>query len=124
MTGGAGADYISGGKGKDILYGNAGADSLWGGKGNDTLYGGDGNDTFIFYAGEGNDVIADYVAGDMLQIMNRRGTAYVDVKKATFKNDTLTLKVTGGGKVALNDVSSTTSITINEKTKTVSDWVG
>ncbi len=59
----------------------------------------------------------------MFQIMNKRGTSYVDVKKATFKNDALTLNVTGGGKVILSSVESTTSININGENKTVSDLI-
>ncbi len=123
ITGDDSANSIIGGTGKDSLIGGAGNDTLWGGKKNDTLYGGAGDDTFIFRAGDGNDVIADYTSGDILQIMNKRGTASADFKKATFKGDTLTLNITGGGKVILSSVESTTSININGENKTVSDWI-
>ena len=111
------------GKGKDNLNGGAGNDSLWGGKGNDTLYGGDGDDTFIFRAGDGKDVIANYAAGDMLQILRKNNDDYADIKKAEFKNDTLTLSVKGGGKVSVSGVNASTSININETSKSVSNWI-
>ena len=120
ITGTDAANSLIGGKGKDNLNGGAGDDTLWGGKGNDTLIGGAGNDTFIYQAGQGKDVIADYGQGDLLQILNKRGDAG-DFKKATFKNDTLTLGIQGGGKVLLSGVSSDTSININGNSKTVSE---
>ena len=120
LIGGSGNDYILGGKGKDILRGGAGADSLWGGKGNDTLYGGDDDDTFVFYAGEGNDVIADYASGDMLQIMNKKGTGYADFKKATFKDETLTLNINGGGKLILSGVNGDAFVNINGENNKIS----
>ena len=59
-----GDDEISGGTGNDVLYGDNGNDYLDGEAGNDTLYGDKGNDIFFYASGEGNDVIADYVAGE------------------------------------------------------------
>lgn len=94
-----------------------------GGKGKDSLLGGAGDDTFIFRAGDGKDVIADYEAGDMLQIMNKRGTDYAEFKKATFKGDSLTLAITGGGQVILNGVDGSTAININGTNQTVSDLI-
>ena len=120
ITGDDSANSLIGGKGKDSLSGGAGDDYLWGGKGNDTLTGGEGNDTFIYQAGGGKDLITDYAAGDLLQILSKKGDAG-DFKKATFKNDTLTLGIQGGGKVLLSGVSSDTSININGNSKTVSE---
>ena len=69
IYGGAGKDIILGGDGNDELYGEAGNDSLnggkgddslWGGAGSDTLTGGEGADVFIYYSGDGNDVITDF----------------------------------------------------------------
>ena len=120
LIGNEGDDTLEGGKGKDILRGGAGADSLWGGKGNDTLYGGDDDDTFVFYAGEGNDVIADYASGDMLQIMNKKGTGYADFKKATFKDETLTLNINGGGKLILSGVNGDAFVNINGENNKIS----
>ncbi len=123
ITGDDSANSITGGRGKDSLIGGAGNDTLWGGAGNDTLIGGAGDDTFIFRAGDGKDVIADYSAGDMLQIMNKRGTGYADFKKATFKGGNLTLNITGGGQVIFSGIDSSTSVNINGTNQTVSDLV-
>ena len=123
LFGDAGNDSLVGGKGKDSLIGGDGEDSLWGGAGNDTLWGGDGDDTFIFHAGEGKDVIADYTEGDLLQILNKNNDKAATFTGA-FADNTLTLSVKGGGKVIVTgeDFSSTTTVTINDESKTVSDW--
>ncbi|TCM07353.1 calcium-binding protein [Sphingomonas sp. PP-CC-3G-468] len=55
------ADPLTGGAGDDILRGNGGDDTIDGGIGNDRLEGGEGNDTFLYAAGDGDDVINDYV---------------------------------------------------------------
>ena len=123
LLGSTGNDTLSGGRGKDILHGGEDSDILWGGKGNDTLWGDDGFDTFIFCAGEGNDVIADYEEGELLQIMNKRGTDYTDIKGATFNDNTLTLAVKGGGKVLVSGVESSTTVNINDTSQTVRDWI-
>jgi Ca2+-binding RTX toxin-like protein len=65
MKGYVGNDTISGGGGDDVLYGMAGNDRLIGGLGNDLLIGGPGNDTFVFRAGFGNDVVADFSPGTL-----------------------------------------------------------
>ena len=115
LNGGDGADTLEGGKGNDILIGGNGNDSLWGGKGNDTLTGGEGYDTFVFRAGEGSDVITDFSEDDMLEILNKKGKGFADYKKATFKNDTLTLAIDGDGKVILKNISDVTAFNINGK---------
>ena len=122
ITGTDSANSLTGGKGKDSLLGGAGNDILWGGKGNDTLWGGAGDDTFIYQAGQGKDLIADYAAGDLLTILNKKGEAG-DFKKATFKNDTLTLGIQGGGKVLVSGVDTSTAININGNSRTVSELV-
>ncbi len=43
----------------DLITGTTGADTLEGGRGNDTLNGGGNSDTYIFNAGDGQDVIED-----------------------------------------------------------------
>lgn len=115
LNGNAADNYLRGGKGKDLIQGGAGNDTLWGGKKSDTLTGGDGDDVFIFQVGDGNDVITDYSSGDMLQILNKKGTGFADYKKATFKDDTLTLAINGGGKVILKNISDVTAFNINGK---------
>lgn len=114
-------NYLIGGAGKNSINGGAGADTLWGGKGNDTLYGGEAADTFLFCAGDGTDIIADYESGDMLRILNRRGDKYSTFKRATFKDGTLTLSIASGGKVLFSNVSDTTVFNINGDSYHVSD---
>ena len=115
------ANSLLGGKGKDSLTGGAGDDSLWGGKGNDTLTGGDGNDTFIYQAGQGNDLITDYAADELLTILDKRGNEGT-FTKATFKDDTLTLAVKGGGKVLVSGIESSTTVNINGTSRTARQW--
>ncbi len=52
-------DTIEGAQGNDSLYGESGGDTLNGGTGSDRLEGSTGNDTYVFAAGDGNDVIYD-----------------------------------------------------------------
>ena len=120
ITGDDSANYLIGGKGKDNLSGGAGDDTLWGGKGNDTFTGGAGNDTFIYQAGTGKDFITDYTAGDLLQILNKKGDTGT-FSKATFKDDTLTLAIQGGGKVILSGVDTSTDFNINGDSYYISD---
>jgi Ca2+-binding RTX toxin-like protein len=63
LYGGAGNDKLEGGAGTDYLDGGDGNDRLDGGVGSDTLRGGAGNDVFVFAKGGGNDLIADFTAG-------------------------------------------------------------
>ena len=53
--GSSGSDVYSTGQGDDVLRGGAG---------DDVLLGGAGNDWFIFEAGDGNDVIEDFIVGE------------------------------------------------------------
>ena len=63
MNGGGGTDTLLGGEGRDILIGGGSHDYFEGGTGNDVLYGDGGADTFVFSAGDGNDVIKDFGFG-------------------------------------------------------------
>ena len=117
LIGNAEGNSLIGGKGKDSLNGGAGNDTLWGGKGNDVLWGGDGADTFVFRAGEGNDVINNYnfEDGDLLRILDKRGREISNnaIKKATFKGEDLTLSIKGGGKLILAGVGTSATINVN-----------
>lgn len=147
LYGGFGNDYLAGGKnndtlwgsyGNDKLYGDAGSDILYGGfdddyleggknndtlrggYGDDTLNGGAGNDVFVYMTGEGTDHIIDFSGNDMLKILNRYGEEGGTFSKATFSNNTLTLAISGGGKVIFDGVSAGQSININGKIRTIS----
>ena len=120
LAGDDSANYLVGGKGKDCLTGGAGNDTLWGGKGKDSLFGGEGDDVFIFQAGNGTDTILDYASGELLTILNKRGDEG-DFKKATFKDDTLTLAIQGGGKVIFSGVNTSTNFNINGDTYHISN---
>lgn len=120
LNGYSGNDYLNGGKNKDNLWGGYGEDTLNGGAGNDTLYGGSDNDVFIYKPNEGTDHIMDYQSGDMLKILKKNGNEGGTFSKATFSNDTLTLAISGGGKVIFDGVSAGQSININGKIRTIS----
>ena len=60
ITGSNFADYINGGDGVDHLHGRGGNDIIIGGKGNDYLEGGAGDDTYVYFWGDGKDIIKDF----------------------------------------------------------------
>jgi Ca2+-binding RTX toxin-like protein len=66
LGGKGGNDRIYGDDGKDKLFGDDGDDLLRGGKGEDLLTGGKGADIFALAAGEGEDLILDFKAGEDL----------------------------------------------------------
>lgn len=117
---------IVGGSGNDSIVGGDGKDTLSGGKGDDTLKGGKGDDVFIYTAG--NDVINDYATGDKISL----GGAIANTKLSgddvvfTIGKGTLTVKdgankklsmINSKGKAFETLVSSATTLTINNKTK-------
>ena len=59
LWGNDGDDTLYGYDGNDTIYSVEGNDVLIGGKGNDDLRGSQGFDTYIFYTGDGNDVIKE-----------------------------------------------------------------
>lgn len=120
LYGGFGNDYLAGGKNNDTLWGSYGNDKLYGGAGNDTLYGESGDDIFIYKPNEGTDHIMDYQSGDMLKILKKNGNEGGTFSKATFSNDTLTLAISGGGKVIFDGVSAGAQININGQIRTIS----
>jgi hypothetical protein len=77
LSGLGGSDRLEGGDGRDTLRGGGGSDLLNGGTGRDLMYGGAGNDTFAFddrdagdfSNGPASDVIFDFSAGDVLDLM-------------------------------------------------------
>ena len=104
---------IYGGAGADILRGGSGQSTLWGGAGNDTLRGGDGKDIFVYKPNEGTDRIFDYASGDMLKILKSNGKSGGTFTKSKFSDGTLSLTISGGGQILLDDVNTSTNFNIN-----------
>ncbi|MBR4153488.1 MAG: hypothetical protein IKT98_11095 [Selenomonadaceae bacterium] len=87
---------ITGNENANYIIGSKGADTIDGYEGNDTLTGGDGADIFLHYNGDGNDVITDYKAEDIIKIgsdsavkastKNRDVILTVGKEKITVKN--------------------------------------
>ena len=66
--------YIKGNEKASNIIGGAGDDSIEGNTKNDTLKGGAGADTFIYYDGDGNDVIVGYEQDDKIEIRDSTAT--------------------------------------------------
>ena len=84
IFGGLDNDTITGSKYNDFITGGTGNDVIRGGKGNDTLRGGTpgvdneqntGKDTFVFYKGDGVDVIRDATSEDVIEFADRKSFA-------------------------------------------------
>ena len=102
INAGSGNSYLAGGAGNDSLIGGDGADTLVGGAGNDTMYGAGGSNTFIATAG--NEVIADYSAGDGNVIKLSTGK----VTASTIKNSTdVVLTIGNKGTVTVKNANAT-----------------
>ncbi len=63
------------------IIGGSGADTLYGGTGNDSLWGNKGADTFLYFEGEGKDVICGFENSDMLLITGAFSASYDKSKK-------------------------------------------
>ncbi|WP_317279148.1 beta strand repeat-containing protein, partial [Kordiimonas aquimaris] len=87
LTGTVGDDSLVGDLGNDTLSGGDGNDTLSGGAGNDQLTGGSGNDTFVFDGGDGDDVITDFAAGDVIDLV-ATGLQFVDLTITQVGSDT------------------------------------
>ncbi|WP_299155128.1 calcium-binding protein, partial [uncultured Tateyamaria sp.] len=72
VTGSAEANDLNGLGGSDLLAGGLGDDTLNGGADDDVLTGGDGNDTYIFYGGDGIDLVTDFDTNTDQLLINGR----------------------------------------------------
>jgi len=79
IIGRAGDDTLTGGDGDDLIYGGADDDALDGSAGNDFLSGGAGTDSFVFQAGWGADIIADFDDGVELIDISALGITFADL---------------------------------------------
>ncbi len=106
LIGTDGADTILSGGGEK------GSTTLQGGKGNDSLKGVEGiKDTFVYEAGDGNDVIVDFTSGeDTLQLKTKRSLESVSTIRGG-----LEFNMTDGGKVKIDGFSDKVFIKSDNK---------
>lgn len=90
------ADTINGRGGNDVLQGVQGNDTLIGGTGNDRLVGAEGDDIFLYNAGDGDDVINDYVGwyGSFDTLIFGAGISAGDIIASRVTSDTSHLRIT------------------------------
>ncbi|SDI42521.1 Ca2+-binding protein, RTX toxin-related [Pseudomonas flavescens] len=74
--------YFSGGAGEDTLLGSYEADYLIGGTGNDLLMGGGGADTYVFYSGDGVDIVNDFPLPSNTDFNGEGGYTYLETSEA------------------------------------------
>lgn len=118
LYGADGNDTLIGNAKDNSLFGGAGNDVIWGGgAGNDEMTGNAGADTFYWGTGEGNDLIADFDAGnDVIKLYN------ANVADLTFANDSAannTLSI-GSGSAKKNltlggETANTSKLLIEDK---------
>lgn len=75
LDGRGGADTIQGGEGDDTIFGRGGADTIVGGEGDDVLNGNAGNDNFIWFVGDGRDVVNGGANGAVGDTFTLNGSA-------------------------------------------------
>lgn len=104
ILGGPGDDRLSGGDGADLIAGGSGADRIEGGAGNDTLRGGPGADVFVFAPGSGLDRIADFEAGDLIDLSAHPGVTGWGSLALSSTPDGTRLDLGGGDVVLLTGI--------------------
>ncbi|WP_039950092.1 calcium-binding protein [Wohlfahrtiimonas chitiniclastica] len=102
LYGNEGNDYLDGGEGDDQLFGGKGNDTLRGGKGNDVLDGGEGDDHYVYYAGDGQDIIDHQGGGKDVLFFND-----IREERLSFHRDGMNL-------VILVDNDSLQSVTVKD----------
>lgn len=103
-TGNALANRLGGNDLDNVLMGLDGADALHGGLGNDVLIGGPGADGYVYFAGDGNDTIADQGDAGSLDRILLVGIAPDDVTmlRLATNPDDLALSFASGGRITLS----------------------
>ncbi len=101
LAGSALGEALEGGGGADTLAGAAGADTLRGGAGYDRLRGGAGADLFVFCAGDGSDVIFDFLIGEDRLALH----GFTEAPTLTASALGTVLSFSGGEKILLRGVS-------------------
>ena len=104
-TGNGLANRLIGNGGDNILIGLDGGDTLVGLGGDDTLIGGEGSDGYIYFQGDGHDVIVDTGTGsgdiDELLLFDQLRPADITATRMASALDDLILSFTGGGRVTI-----------------------
>jgi Ca2+-binding RTX toxin-like protein len=103
LEGRGGNDILDGGAGSDRLSGGAGTDTLKGGIGNDRLSGGTGNDIFMFGTGDGQDVITDFAAGDIIRL-----SGYSSARSLTQVGTSVVLTLSATDKITFSNAALAT----------------
>lgn len=109
---GNGSWYGGGNALDNVIIGNDAVQQLDGGAGNDVLVGGGGADTFIVTAGNGSDVITDFVAGtDQVRLGGYGVTSFSEVQSAAKQvgNDTV-ISFDNGESLTLRGVQATSLV--------------
>lgn len=92
--------------GADTIFGGAGSDTLSGQGGNDHLKGLEGGDTYVFNAGDGNDVIIEdvpYSNIDRLVLESGLTTSNLTIVRSTSDTDDVTLDFGIAGSILLDE---------------------
>ena len=106
---------ITGNAAANKITGTSANDTINGGAGNDTLYGGKGKNLFIYESGGGNDVVADYTAGqDTIKIVGDSVSAY------SLSSGDAVLKI-GSGSIKVKSIK-TGAITVVDANKNVTTY--
>lgn len=106
-TGNAGANSLLGNASANLLHGLGGDDTLGGLGGDDILDGAAGSDRYIYYRGDGQDIIHDSssAAGEIDELVFADGIDVDDigVYRLAGSPDDLVLTIAGGGRITLVD---------------------
>ena len=100
FTGTPTANHILGTAATDIIRGYGGNDILEGRGGNDKIYGGGGADSFLFASGDGQDVITDLAAGDVMKI-----TGYTSALSLTQAGTSVVLTLSASDKITFSNAT-------------------
>jgi Ca2+-binding RTX toxin-like protein len=109
VTGFAVATTLVGLAGADTLTGRGGDDRLVGGTGDDLLSGGGGDDTYVFAAGDGEDVIRDYSDG----FNGWGGTDTLEFGAGIAPGDVVVTAASGGHDLVLSIAGTADRVTLD-----------
>ncbi|MES2861440.1 MAG: calcium-binding protein [Pseudomonadota bacterium] len=94
-----------GNAGVNSLFGNSGNNILNGNGGNDFLTGGAGQDQYWHLAGDGNDTVADFSAGETIVLSQSQFSNFNEVRNAMTQVDGNVVITSGSQTLTLNNVT-------------------